>query len=899
MMGSMMKSMVKYMGTVAVVIAMLAAGSCTKETGTVLPQDGVTFNEDGTMNVTVGMLIPGMTAASTRALTAEPNFSVMHLYLLMFEKNNDGAYQLRQLEEFAPGDEGYSTGQNDDEHGHGDLVKYKVALEPTDREVVVHLIATDQPDFGTNINFGLEESVITSLYTSYTNAGASAEDLNGADFHGAYWQRVDVGCRIPSKEQITDEQSNAITTALSHVPLVRNFCRVSVRVEGQAAQNFTLTGLYVLNTVDQGSVAPYMADQKKFVEYYKAPNAGKTYPEISREGYIGSQPTGIKIINKLDDFGFKKESGDGASGIHTTEAISKSEVELGGTEQVQPVYFYERFARPIDPDQTYVILRGSFGTDANETFYRIDLGYLRGGDDDPVGIFDYYNLLRNFDYVIKLNSVGASGYKTLEEAANGVVYNNFSASVEARTMNSISDGTDMIFVNHTSFVFLRPGQEIELLAQYREGINDGNGGTVNNDLLKHKYNTEDNKVIANITGPETVVQDGKNWNKYTVTGASNPGPTNDLQWETVYIYRGNKATSGEPDYGLYREITFYSHLPWPFLHIDTFPGLWMSPDDIPIWDMEDERYREIGHKKGSELTLFFELPAGIPQALFPMEFAIESDRQNIQNAYAGNAVVRSVPADESLFSSKNKKVGGTYSDWMEKDPTTTRIQYIKTVTWEEYNQDKSMGQAGAGSTIIRCRFLTITDLDQEGVGGTGTVSKSTTTLRVHNEHFGWLDEDGTTSTWRMYKDDYFTRDNQTSDPTPRIWDFSTSSDNTGLNMTGDTNYRDGYYDGVTSFSISHSYPGSDPRTAVLVITTDNNVEFSASVTGGTGVSCEYANENGIVPVDEGKYMHYIEINIPGTVTAPTITVTVPSTKKLYKIEFYPRGYDPAPEGTTP
>lgn len=902
-----MKRIGKYIGVVTTAWMMLAAGSCTKgleDARPVSPLDGVTFNADGTMNIPVSLAVPGMTAAATRTLTGEPAYDQLNLYVLVFEQNTEGSsYQLRQLAEFAP-DKQQTT--PDGVH-NGTLVTYTLTLEPTDRETVVHLVATDQPGFVDKIGYGTEESVMSSLYTSYTTSDQPALK----DFYGAYWQRVALGCNIPSREQVLEtiegvsnplfseeakKNLGNIEKALSHVPVIRNFCRVSVKNKNE--DKFVLTGLYVVNTVDQGSVAPYMADKKAFVDYYGTAadgsytGEGKNYDEISRQGYIGSLPTGIRLINKLEDF-----KADEAAGTQR-KATSLSEIALSEANQkeVEPVYFYERFARPIDPDQTYAIIRGSYNGE-KESYYRIDLGFIREGD--MVGIFQYYNLLRNFEYVINLNSVESSGYKSLEEAAHGVVYNNFSASVEARTMNSMSDGEDMIFVNHTSFVFLQPGQEIELLAQFREKITDGVGGKVSNELLKIKWDRGD--VISNVS--ETIVRDPNPnddnrdyWNSYKVQGTTDPGPTDDLKWQTVYVYRGNKAAEGEPvDYGLYREITFYSHLPWPFLHIDTFPGLWESPDEMPDWNWSNEK-REIGQSKGSPLTLFFELPAGIPQALFPMEFVIESDRQNIQNAYAGNAVVRSVPAKESLFMT-NKDRGTKPSDWMKNDPKTTRIQYVKTVTWEDYNSDNSMGQVGTGSTIIRCRFLTITDLAQDGVGGTGNASASTTVLRVYNEHFGQFDE--VSQSWRMYHEDGFERDNATSDPTPKVWDFSAEDKNgaDGLSINGayvgpDADAgTDGYRDGVTSFSFSHDYPGPDGRTAELFVTTGSKTRLAVTLNGANVTDVDY---NGQEPLEvgEGRYLHHVKITIPATVKTTQIAVTAAgSGVKVYKIIYYPRGVE--------
>lgn len=851
-----MKRIGKYMGMLAAALWMLAAGSCVpglNETRSDSPLGGVTFNADGTMSLPVGMAIPDMAAVATRALTENPDYTALQLYLLVFEQNTEGTYQLRQLAEFAPGEQTTTT---DAVHNGRTLVTYTVTLEPTDRETVVHLVATDQSDFGDKIGYGTEESVMTALYTD--------------EGHGAYWQRVALGSNIPSKEQAEAEADaakkiEAIKTALSHVPVIRNFCRVSVVMVPEVKAKFRLTGLYVVNTVDQGSVAPYIAGTKTFVDQYE----GKSYKDLNNQGYIGSLPAGVRIINKLDAI------------------TTKSEVGLNSTDEVEPVYFYERFARPIDPEQTYAIIRGSYNNE-DESYYRIDLGFIREGDE--IGIFEYYNLLRNFDYAIRLNGVESSGYETLAEAAQGVVYNNFSASVEARTMNSISDGEDMIFVNHTSFVFLRPGQEIELRAQFREKITDGTGGTVRNDLLKIKK--EDGNVIeeGDLPDPKTVTgDDNREWNSYIVKGSSDPGPTHDLRWQTVYVYRGNKAAAGESaDYGLYREITFYSHLPWSFLHIDTFPGLWLSPDEMAQWGWGSNLPREIGQSKGSPLTLFFELPAGIPQALFPMEFVIESDRQNIQNAYGGNAAVRSVAAGESLFAT-NAERGTKPSAWMTSDPTSTRIQYVKTVTWEEYNSDGSMGQVGTGSTIIRCRFLTITDLAQDGVGGTGNDSKSSTILRVYNEHFGQFDE--TSNSWKMYHEDSFTRVNSTSDPTPLVWDFA-SGENTDEKLEINGTYNNGgYYAGVSSIRFDYDYPGNVARTADLFITTTSDKKVLSFTNMGNGVTVPsdgYTIER--VEGTDDKYLHHVKIAIPDTkeFTAHIVVDASPAID-VYRIEYYPQG----------
>ena len=696
----------------------VAFTACNKDLLDVVPSDTahtVTFNADGTMNVTVNMEIPGMTSAATRTMGETPNYDDLSLYLLVFEEG-EGLKQYEKLEA--------TPSQTDGAHNHNNLVTFKVKLEPTEKNAVVHLIATDQPDFDTKIGYGSEEYVVPSLYT----------DNN----HEAYWQRIVLG-NIPSAEQTKEDpaQAEAIAQSLSHVPMVRNFCRVSVEVDETATKDFNLTGLYVVNTVDRGSVAPYVVtgnEGYQFVDYCNGVQ-GKSYAEISEQNHIGSMPTGVQLINRLE----------------TVEASESENITI------DPVYFYERPARPNSTERTYAIIRGNYKGEEDYTYYKIDLGYNReekAGDDSEIfAVFEYYNLLRNFDYTIKLHAVEGPGYSTMEEAAQAAPFNNFSASVEARNMLSMSDGDDMLTLNFVSFVFTYPNQVVDFLAQFREDIADGKGGTIKNELLKIKW--EEGEVISNISNadnPNDVVVGGTHWNEYKVQGKT---PDEQLRQQTIYIYRGKKETG---EYGLYRVVNFFSHLPWEFVHINTYAGLWEDPTVNPDWDKwesEDDK-REVDHQKGAPLTLFFELPAGLPQAIFPLEFVVESDRQNIQNAYVGSSVVRSVSAEESLFATDPTPAIGK--------PTTSRIQYVKTVTWEDYYGEYNDELVGKGNAIVRCRFYTITDLNQDGVGGAGTTGKSETVLRVYNPYFGTYDKD--TDTWKPYCEDGFIRNTATPDPTP-------------------------------------------------------------------------------------------------------------------------------------
>lgn len=906
---------------------LLAAAACDPMQQTVPQLDGTggaSFNADGTLNVKIRTEIPGMLSAATKSMGGSPDYNSLNLYLLVFEEGEG-------LRQFAPLTQ--IPHQDDDRHDHAELMTFQASIEPTEKPAVIHLVASSQ-DLTEKVRYGTEDLVLASLYT------------DGG--HEAYWQRIKPGCCIPSRDQLSEtnelydpraeEYIEKIENDLSHVALIRNFCRVSV--DASAAMNFELTGLYVVNTVDRGSVAPYVrlgadADEDgRFVEYYyydeaEGAYAGKSYDDISRQGHIGTLPSGVRLIN---------------TGTDPQTIATKSE-KTTQSDAVQPVYFYERPARSDAAERTFVILRGNVtieGQTQKGRFYKLDLGRIDEtipGEGDtpnnsggPVGLFTYYNLLRNFDYHIILKEVSDTGYASFEDASKGAVYNNFSAAVEARNMKSISDGQDMIFVNHTSFVFTYEGQVDTLLAQYRTDVMNGSGGVERNDSLYFAVDGSGDEVIALVTPDPHHGPDLSYWNKYEVAGTN---PTDQLRQQRLYIYRGNRAEPGQPaDYGLYRVITYFSHTPWSFEHIDTFPGSWEQMDDMPSWEWSDGM-REIGQSKGSPLTLFFELPGGLPQALFPLEFVIEADRQNIQNAYAGNAVVRSVPASESLFAD-NPTLGSPTP----VPPSTPRIQYVKTVSWEDYFGEWSEELLGTGSRVVRCRFLTITDLAQDGIGG--SESKSTTTLRVSNPYFD-RKENGK---W-VYHQDGFERDVNTSDPTPGIWDFSATAwvanmealkggNSSGYSGTVDdltiaaskaNTLRSGTYNFVetpegegaepvtttyaylrtsssdVSFTHTRAYPGNDKRKIqIRIMATDDTDGKGAQLAAPSVKLTVYNNQTQLtlhqLKSDESTLPYptlVYETNEIDMRNYNSVTLTVsPSDNtpvRFYRIEFYPRGED--------
>lgn len=715
--------------------------------------DEIIFNEDGSVTMPVVIEIPELGTANTRGeMGYIPNNTDLSLYLLVFETETGNIVQREKIsqENQWVEDKDHS---NYDEREYRKLIKFTVNLYPTDRDAAIQLIATDQNDLMDQFRGIGNRNLIKTIYTNSTIVDDKLQH------RGAYWARIDLKEPIlsaddNSKEEVKEaarENAERIKNKLHHVPMVRNFLRISAHT---SLPDFQIDGLYVVNTCDRGAVAPYMHDENVgthpdvkanhgFIYFYEEDKddsgnvinyISKKYEDISKLGYIGEPAEGTTV------------NSDPVEGRWDVVGNIESPKE-----SCYAVYLYERPFR--GEDRTYAIIKGRRRTNietntwSDPMFYKVDLGYQ--DKTDGIGVFKYYNLIRNFNYRINITGVDADGYARLDLAQNGVVFNNITASVEVKNLNTISDGNETIIVDKTSYVITKDmanaaqgGYSFTIGSQYLVK----NNGVQSNESqsLQAKLSSGGENIFEVTKGNYT---DGiQYWNVKLKNGVTfdERNPTQ----VTLYIYRGKKDDNG--NLGLYREITLTLIKEFKYDYIDTFAGLWEDYEDAP-WNFDNDAVREVGQGIDAPLTLFFQLPQGLPEAIFPLDFTIESDRQNIQNAYVGTAAVKTVPNTQSLF-------------WntLGYNISTARIQYQKTLTWTEYNEQGTTERPATGSRIVRVRFLTTTDLAQDGIGGAGAYGESTTTLRIYNQYFG-------------IGEDQFTRDTKTSDPTPHVWNFSSDA----------------------------------------------------------------------------------------------------------------------------
>ena len=656
----------KLLKNIMVVVALFGLWSCSDD---IVPAPGAGDNDGETFTITASVAMPDIMPAGSRAMGDSPDYAGLKLYLAEFDMNGN-----EPLNNFFS-----NLYRAENERAGNNLVTFNVTLKKSVEPKVLHLIAVPS-SVDLDFTYGSEGTLIPGLTTSGGNE--------------AYWRRLEFpsGYGIMVGDVWTTSQ--ATINALTNVPLIRNFGKITM-VNGATA-NFTLEGFAVVNTPTSGSVAPWDYTAMRFPDYLDDSGSQLDYADLS---YGGMLPGNANITDN----------------------------EPGGlTYSTAPKYIYERPFSSVN--RTLVIVKGRYNG-GESSYYKIDLGYQ-----DTDGVFKYYNLLRNFNYTVTIKSVGASGYATAKEAMDGVVYNNLSFDVTTNKMLNISNGTDMVWVNFTTAVVTQntdADRTIKFGFKYAKNIGTA-GETVDNSSVTDPTTmglvpgdviesvTETTAPTVNDKGEPT---DYTGWKFYEI---KTHAPTDETKQQSFTII--NKDT------GLGRTIDLVLRTPWELdpAHVRVFAGNYNLPGQFPYDDTTLEN--KVVDGSGAKLTIFFTIPEDLPEAIFPLSFELESDRQNIENNPIGTLLVTSGP---SVF---DGVIG-------------TRIKYIKPITWTDYNTvldashptavkvpaDPKNPDNGKYLHRVRCRLQTITSLEALGIGTNGT---TTTKVRITNPYFKLRGGDG-------------------------------------------------------------------------------------------------------------------------------------------------------------
>lgn len=605
------------------------------------------------MTVTCTVNIPEMAQTLTRGYIGEEVGANLKLTVLEFSAANKdlnaSQWWLRNVFHAE------TTSQTN--VANGGTVTFKVTLKSSDQPTRLHLMITN--DYIKIPEQGSEATLFPSLTVS-----------NNVE---AYWGVVQFndGLTKTTNEngEVKVELLPEVEAGLKNVPVIRNFARIRVTNQAQA-NGFQLYGFGVIHMPTQGSIAPINTD----VENPNVPtlNSGSSmlsYANISKV-YSGFTPTTATFINTEVDASKWQYS------------ATQTNITLADK------YIYEH---PYESTRrTYLIVYGTYN--GTPGYYKIDIGNLNSDN-----VFEYYNIIRNIDYNVRILSVNAAGSASVEEALSRAPYNNLMAATETSSMLNVSDGNNMLIVNDTNHIIVEDNATVDVLYRYIKNVT--NSPSESNGDLPEPIGLVPGPVIKSVGAKQTYTDaSGANWVKYTITCNN---PTDKVQTQDFTIVDGN---------GLGRIIHLVLRNPWQYAEMAT--GVYAVVKRGTSDTYSSTTNDVISNAAQQPLTVYFNLPDGLPESMFPLVFQLESKNQGIENNKIGTLVVASGP---SLF-----------------DSSKIAISYHKTVSYAEYCYNYVTGDTSNDIDVnspntnhtVRCRFLTITATNDNDAA-----------IRIHNEYF--------------------------------------------------------------------------------------------------------------------------------------------------------------------
>lgn len=704
-------------------VLMLLCTSCSDDFSL-----ATTNGEDtnGKITLNLRLSLPEMQALSSRALDDEdlnphnPTVEFMEnlrLYLFIFE--NTGSEEGNYLRTLVHGEQitVEKTEQDGDHVGHI-LQTIQAKVDGTSEDAIIHLVATADPNF--------EEQLQKSTDRSELGLFFGATGLYTQGNYPAFWKRINLGMPINA------ENKEQIEKTLSHVNMIRNFARVTVRLnpESQNLQGFTLMGYALVNSINCGYVAAY------------SENNPRGFVEFEQSQTTTDEPTPTKEMRTYDDLLNNANYIGNRHPLSTRDNMEEKPkawiADAGGEDFVftnVPKYTFERPYQ--EQHRTFVIVKGHFGDPENPRYIKLDIGtapeWHLNDDGEMYGVFETYNLLRNFSYDITINNIASSqvGNASIEGAVAAPPANNVGTSIETRSLQDIADGVDRMWVNMTKLIIVDDDQgnpypaTADLRWRYVENYRASNKQNVS-EYVKYDFpnmelaaGVKSNDIIDYMDGPNLVTipndEEFGNWRQVTLHFNK---PDETVRQKTIRLYYSDPINKSVK---LTRDIMLIMRKRWEFVNnIEIYPGAYSYAEGTMPYETLDEMRQNIppgyvGSQRGAQLTVMFELPNDLPQSIFPLDFTIGADRQNIENAYVGNAVVQTGP---SMFEDDPDGVG------------VMRMQFVKTVTWDEYHGSGDFGSNG--HHIVCARFLTTNDvLAESGFNGTTSVTR----VRVKNPYF--------------------------------------------------------------------------------------------------------------------------------------------------------------------
>ncbi len=549
-----------------------------------------------------------------------------------------------------------------------------ISLALTNSKRRVHILGNGP----SGIPFGRDYDVLPPLLSEEGGTG--------------FWQIIELD-NVMAKQ---DEEGNYIkpyvptdelAAKFQNVALIRNWAKIELTANENS--HFTPYSFAVVNAPTKGTIVPY-GGEKGFITNYK----DLTFKDLRGKEY---DYTGNLPASKAE-FDHTVPSEEDFKSF--TNGVKQYKASVSPGEIKPAVYLYER---PI-PDGTlepsYVIVYGKY-INPNDTslteeekengvecYYKLDL--MSAGE--------YYPILRNFRYTIQIELISAKGHGTPEEAAASAGSADVSADVNASHLPDISDGTRRMAIQYwMAHTFLKAEDfGDQLYVKFYDDINPGPGGE------EPEPNMDPNSVYYELDPADAgIVKDGKVVILPPVGEDEQGKRPSNYGWRTIQFGIASPSEArartqilrilcktNKEDLPLYREIVISL---------------------LPVQTMRVRCLKDrILRTKGKEVRIDVDIPDGLVESMFPLEFSIEADKLTLTPDDSKSENVLPVVYGETIVDESGRQ----------------SFYFRRTVTWDEYSHLSSYLDLESETRwrTFSCYFKTNCD-------------NSTTDVYVANDYF--------------------------------------------------------------------------------------------------------------------------------------------------------------------
>lgn len=610
-----------------ILLLTLCVMSCSRNFG--LEEEPLPSPEGGVVDGARVRVVVSLVGAepATKALGEGGELQTLHLAVF------GGSGYLKEYVQAVPSASGTYTYSTVD--AYGDPVDrtvprydFTVDLAMSDSPRTIHLLGNGP----STLQFGYDTAVMPSQLSAGGEMG--------------YWQMITLPNGIRAKRNdngdyvdiegnvIPDGGSGYIADAATElcfqgIPLIRNWAKIVLSAADES--NFTPVSFAAVNIPSRGTMAPYSASTG-FISHYE--QLSFTYLEDEVE-YPANLPAGTTFDESIPDaadftapFGARVASADGGA-----------------------TYLYERPAPSSNIQPSFVIIYGYYDNPDDQAhkgyyFYKVDLMETKRIGEEFQS--RYYPIFRNFKYQIVVKKILSQGHPTPQAAAASAGSADVSADISTQHLGDISDGIGRLHVMPwMSQTFTREhgaGNPVDVLSAWF-GSTDGEPFLDNGRVKVQLLPPEDggNDIIYNLTlYPAEQEGEEKGWRKIIFYNVA-PGKT--VRTQKIRI------TGLHDDGRLYRDIP-----------ITIQP---IQPMSVRCGESR------IPAVKGTSQTVTIDIPDGLVQSMFPLEFTIEADHKTLTPD-------NSVP-NNNLPLVNGPSISGNlyYADKMS-------YQFVRTITWDEY-----------------------------------------------------------------------------------------------------------------------------------------------------------------------------------------------------------------------